>query len=427
MGSMFGGGKQTTETSPWKPAQGALENILNQAGKLFDEQGGVNAEFIEREIANLTPEMQEAVKNLVNTDKFQNMAQGIQDSIKSGQSAIGQATGGLGALAQQGITSENLNAMAKDLYDSDLVKSQKESLGKEVQSGLAKSVQGINQAAGGSGSMGSSRAGVAEGVAIGEASEAYATGAANIENAARTSAYTQALGTLQGNQQTALGSLSAMGQLGASGMGAVSGAYGQMGNLLNTGFQNQLTGAGITQSQAQNILNNKWFNATGQQNAGWNNLNNYLGIAGSIGGMGSQTTSSGGGSGLGGALVGAAGQMGSAAIGAGGWAGMFSDARLKDNVELVEKCHVRVNAEGEEYVVPALYKWEWNAKAIQLFAEQKFDRIPPAFGVIAQDLEEFGFERFVGHVLSEVDGLEGEVLSVDYASLMAYIFQGDVV
>ncbi|MGL5964496.1 MAG: hypothetical protein ACRCZ2_08930, partial [Fusobacteriaceae bacterium] len=270
MGSKGNSSSSTTENSPWKPAQGALENILNGAQDLFDKQGGINAEFIEKEIADLTPEMQEAVKNLVNTEKFQNMAQMGQDAVQQGMSGIGQATGMLGGLAQTGITSENLNQMAKDLYDSELVSSQKEQLGADIDKSLSKQVQGINQASAGSGNMGSSRAGVAEGVAITGANEALATGSAAIENAARQQAYGQALGTLQGNQSTALG---AAGQLGNLGLGSV-GQLGNLSDIYQQGLSNSLTGAGILQNQQQNILNNKWFNATGQQNAGWNNLNN---------------------------------------------------------------------------------------------------------------------------------------------------------
>lgn len=416
MGKLFGSGSTAnkTETSPWAPAEDALKDILGQAGDLFDKQGGINAEWIDKQIADLTPEMQEYVKNAVNTDAFKDMATGIQQGIQTGQSNIGQATGGLGGLAQQGITGADINKLAGELYDSDLVKSQKGQLGKDIESGLAKSTQAINQAAGGSGNMGSSRAGVAEGVAIGEAADAYASGAASIDNAARQSAMGQAIGTLAGNQSTALGAFGQMGQLGVSGMGATSNAYGQMGSLWNSALNNQLQGAGIGQSHNQNILNNNWFNAQGQQNAGWNNLNNYLGIAGSIGGMGSTTTGSGGNSGLGGALVGAAGSLGSAWIGK-------SDQRLKDNIEVVKEAHTRVNPEGVVYPVPTLYKWDWNSKALALFAEDGFEHIPPAFGVMAQELEATGFEKFVEYVETSVPGLDGKVRVVNYPALLLYV------
>lgn len=390
----MGSSKQesTTETSPWGPAQDALKNILSQAGQLFDKNGGINAEFIDKELADLTPEMQGAIKNLLNNEGMKDFINSSMDSIKTGVSSIGQASGILANLAQGGgnITADQLNKEAEKLYDSELVASQKAQLQKSVQEGVDKNIQGINQRAGAAGGMGSSRAGVAEGVAIGEGQEAFATGAANIENAARQSAYAQALTAAQQNQQTQYGAAGALGSLGTS-----SGQLGaQLGSLSNALNQNALQGAGILQQQAQNVLNNKWLNAYGKQNAGWDILNKYLGVAGTIGSMGgsSKTEGKGGGN-------------------------LFSDARLKDDVEVLQE--ESVTEEGEP--IPAFYSWKWNAKAIALFAEQKYEHVPPAFGVIAQELDLTGFERFIVRIPTSVEGLDGSVMMVDYDSLMDYI------
>lgn len=342
MGSLFGdkgGGSSTTETAPWKPAQGALEQILGDAGQIYDKNGGLNGNWIDKQIADLTPEMQQAVKDMLNSDQMKQTIGQINQAGQQGMSGIGQATGILGGLANQGITSENINQMAKDLYDTEMVQSQKEQMGKDIEHGLNKRVQGINQAAAGSGSMGSSRAGVAEGVATGEAADAYATGAAGIENAARTQAYGQALGTLQGNQSTALG---AAGQLGSIGLGSGNMMLGGLGSQ-NQILQNQLTGAGILQNQNQNILNNQWFNQQGQANAGWDNINKYLGIAGSIGGMGGTSTSNQQSSSGGGMkdIIGTAASI----------AGIFSDASMKTKVKATGK---KTKGGHREY------EWEWN-------------------------------------------------------------------
>lgn len=385
MGSLFGGGSSSSssESSPWAPAQDALKDILAQAGNLFDQQGGINAEWIDKNIADLTPEMQQAVKDLMGSDSMKETLGTIQQGVQSGISGIGQATGALGGLTQQGITSEDINKMAEDLYDSDMVASQKEQLGKDVQAGLAKNVQGINQASAGSGNMGSSRAGVAEGVAIGEASDAIAQGGASIENAARTSAYGQALGTLQGNQSTALG---AAGQLGQLGLGAgnlgVSSLTGQ-----NQILQNQLQGALIGQNQNQNVLNNQWFNQQGSANAGWDAINKYLGVAGSVGGMGGTSSSSGGtGSSLGGILG-----MGSSIAGI---AGMFSDASLKKNVKATGKKTKGGNKE---------YEWEWNDSAKKRVGKKGKDK-----GVLAQEVakknpEAVGENKKAGRLMVDYD------------------------
>lgn len=377
MGKLFGGGSssQTSESSPWKPAQSALEQILKDAGSIYDQQGGLNGNWIDKNIADLTPEMQGAIKDLLGSDSMKETIGTINQGVQSGISGIGQATGMLGGLANQGITSDKINEMAKDLYDSELVASQKEQLGADVQKSLDKNVQGINQASAGSGNMGSSRAGVAEGVAIGEASDAIATGGAAIENAARTSAMSQALGTLQGNQSTALG---AAGQLGQLGLG--SGNLG-LGSLTgqNQILQNQLQGALIGQNQNQNILNNQWFNQQGQANAGWDNLSKYLGMAGSIGGMGGTNTTTG--SGGGGSTLGNIVGMGTSIMGGLGAMG-FSDASLKKKVKATGKKTKGGNKE---------YEWEWNDSAKKRVGKKGKEK-----GVLAQEVAKNGSKKAVG-------------------------------
>lgn len=361
MGKLLGGGSsqsQTTESNPWGPAQDALKKILADAGSIYDAQGGINGNWIDKELADLTPEMQQAVKDMLNSDAMKQTIGNINQAAQQGMSGIGQAQGALGGLTQQGITADNINKMASELYDSEMVAQQKEQLGKDVQASLDKNVQGINQRASGSGSMGSSRAGVAEGVAIGEASDAIAQGGAAIENAARGQAYGQALGTLQGNQSTALG---AAGQLGSLGLGSgnlMSGTLGAQQNILG----NQLTGAGILQNQAQNVLNNNWFNQTGQANAGWDNLSKYLGIAGSIGGMGGSSTTTGGSSGN--ALSNIVG-MGTSIMGGLGAMG-FSDISMKKKIKKKKGSKDK-------------YEWEWNESAKKAAGKKGKDK-----GVLAQ-------------------------------------------
>lgn len=342
MGKLSGSSSsQTTESNPWGPAQEALKKILADAGSIYDAQGGLNGNWIDKEIADLTPEMQQAVKDMLGSDAMKQTIGNINQAAQQGMSGIGQAQGALGGLTQQGITGADINKLAGELYDKDTVDRQTAELTKNVQAGLDKNVQSINQAASGSGNMGSSRAGVAEGVAIGEASDAIASGSAAIQNAASQQALAGALGTLQGNQSTALGAAGQLGQLGLGSGNLMSGTLGAQQNIL----QNSLTGAGILQNQAQNVLNNKWFNQTGQANAGWDNLSKYLGMAGSIGGMGGSQTTTGGNSGSSantaigvGAILGGLGQMG------------FSDMSMKKKIK-------KKKGSKDEY------EWEWNKSA----------------------------------------------------------------
>lgn len=392
MGKLFGGNSggsssQTTESSPWGPAKDALEQILGDAGSIYDEQGGINGNWIDKNIADLTPEMQGAIKDLLGSDAMKETIGTINQGVQSGISGIGQATGMLGGLANQGITSDKINEMAKDLYDNELVASQKEQLGQDVQKGLDKNVQALNQQSSGSGNMGSSRAGVAQGVMTGEAMDAVAQGGAAIENSARTNAYSQALGTLQGNQSTALG---AAGQLGQLGLG--SGNLG-LGSLTgqNQILQNQLQGALIGQNQEQNVLNNQWFNQQGQANAGWDNLSKYLGIAGAIGGMGGSSTTTGGSSqGTVGGLQGLVGLGSSVA----GLAGMFSDASLKKNVKATGKKTKGGNKE---------YEWEWNDSAKKRVGKKGKDKGVLAQEVAKKDKSAVGKDKKTGRLMVDYD------------------------
>lgn len=360
MGSKNKTQTSTSESKPWAPAIPHLENILNQADKLFDAQGGINKEFINKELADLTPEMKDTVMGMINNPQFTEIANQMKDVAAGGQAGVGQASGVLGGLTQQGISGKDINDLAAQLYDSDTVKSQTEQLGKDVQDALGKEIQGLNQRASASGGMGSSRAGVAEGVATGKAADAMAQGSAQIQNAARQQAYGQALGTLQGNQQTALG---AAGQLGNLGMGQL-GFLNNAGGMLQQDISNKLTGSGILQNQAQMGKDYDWFNKTGQQNAGWDAINKYLGVAGGIGGMGGTTTGTT-------TMPGRSGWETALGIGTTlGGAYLMSDVTTKKNIKRKKK-----GKGGKE----STYEWEWNKSA-----EKRTGAKGKSAGVLAQ-------------------------------------------
>ena len=360
MGKSSQSSSSTTTSNPWDPAIPHLENILNQADKLFNESGGINQEWIDKEIAGLSPEMQGMINQAISDPKFNQLAGAMSDAATQGSAGLGQGQGMLGGLAQQGVTGKDINELASELYDSDMVQSQKEQIGKDVGQQLGKAVQGINQGASASGGMGSSRAGVMEGVAHGEAADAIASGSAAVENAARQQAYGQALGTLQGNQSTALG---AAGNLTNSGLGAL-GVMGNLGNLYLNQTGQGLGAAGALQDYNQNVLNNKWFNQQGAQNQGWNNLSKYLGVAGSIGGMGGTSTSTGTSTtkpNIMNQMIG----LGSVA------AGFFSDASLKK----------KVKRKGQTKDGTNKYEWEWNKKGEKVTGKKGKES-----GVLAQDI-----------------------------------------
>ena len=365
MGSFFKSkpAKSSSESTPWSEAIPALKTILGDASKLYEESGGINQDFVKKSVANLTPEMQSTVSNLLsNPDMVKNL-NSISEAAGGGTQGISTAAGLLTDMSSKGLISDQINQMSSSLYDSDLVKSQVNQLGQDVREQLGANIQDLNQASTSTGNMGSSRAGVAEGVAKGKAAEAIASGSADIQNAARQSAQNTALSTLQGNQ---VSQLSAANQLGGLGLGA-----GNLQSGLTSGYnqatQNQLTGAGILQNQAQNVADTDWYNQVGQQQQGWTNLGNLAGVATGIGGMGGTSTGTqkAGGQSTFNQLLGGA----STVAGIGGMFG-FSDASLKKNVKKI----------GEDEQGNSRYEWEWNKSANKKGLKGK------SSGVLAQEV-----------------------------------------
>lgn len=413
------GSKQPSNTSqttnPWKPAEDSLKNILANAGQLFDQTGGINAEWVDKEIADLTPELQTTIRDMVSQEGFQDLAKQIQSGAVSGMEGISQANNLLyqTAKGENGVTGADLNALAKELYQSDRVQSQVDTLGKNVREQLAGETQAINQRAIAAGGMGSSRAGVAEGVAQGKAAEAIAQGSAAIQNEAMGSALNQALATLQQNQSTKASAANALGSLGIQ-----SGSLmGSTSSIINQGLENALKGSSVLQSYEQSKLDNQWANAMGAQTAGWDNLYRYLNAAGTIAGFGAASTYSSPSS----SYLGQAGQGAVAGFASGAASSMLSDKRLKDNI--IELAPVSEGIyEGQPVPIPALYEWEWNAKGLELAGDQSFVNI----GAIAQELLELGLTDLVDEInVSDHPNEEiaemGSVYVVNYPALFAYI------
>lgn len=376
MGKLFGGGTKTStqtgtsETKPWEKAIPYLENILKNADQLYNAQGGINADFIDKQIAPLEPEMKDAVKNMIESPGFKQLSSNIMQASQAGMGGIGKGAGVLGEAAEGGlgISSQDINKLAKDLYKGEVVQSQVDQLGKNVREQLGEQIQGINQQAVSTGGMGSSRAGVEEGVAKGRAAEAIASGSAQIQNQAIQDAMNRAQSIAQGNVGTRMQGAQGAGQLGLGAGNLQSG----LGAIQNQMTQNQLQGAGILQNQSQNVLNTDWINQVGQQQAGWDALSKYLGMIGPIGGMGGSGTQTGttktpGQSGFN-QLLGLGSTAGGLMQGMGsmGW----SDASLKKKVKKT----------GEKDGV-STYQWEWNKSA-----EKKLGLKGKAKGVLAQDV-----------------------------------------
>lgn len=341
----------TSESSPWKPAQDQLKDILSQAQDQYDKTGGLDGNWIDKQFPDLTDEMKSSLTNLASSGNLKQVTDNVNQITAGASSNVNNASNTLNGLANGGITSDQINQLAGSLYDNDTVKSQVQQLTDDGNQNLDRQVQGLNQSANSSGNMGSSRAGVAQGVMTGETNKAIARGTADIQNTARTNAYNQAIGTLQNNQATNLNAANSLGSLGMNQGQLQANNAGIYQNML----QNQATAANTTQTQAQGQADNNWFNQVGNSNAGWDNLSKYLQTVGSIGGMGGTSNTSGSSSTSGGgssmlSTVMGAGSTGAGIIGSGAQAGWWSDASMKKNVKKTGK-----TKDGT-----TTYDWDWN-------------------------------------------------------------------
>lgn len=279
----------SSQTNPWEEAIPTLKKILEDANEIYDQQGGINADWIEKEFADMAPELQQALYDMLNAQGMKDMLGSMDQAIKSGMSGIGQASSVLGDFASGNMayTADDINQMAAELFNSELVASQTQMLADTVNEQLSGQINTLNQQASTSGNMGSSRAGVAEGVATTGAAEEIATGTAQITNAAMQDAYGQAMKTLGFNQKSQADAAKALGQLGI--------ASGQLGGQWMQGYNSvldqQLKAGMIIQQYNQNKLDNDWFNQQGQANMGWAQLDKLLGITAPIAGMGGSTES----------------------------------------------------------------------------------------------------------------------------------------
>lgn len=365
---MGGGGNTTTNsvTKPWKEAEPYLKRLMAEAENAYDSAGGLNAEYIERELADLDPTFRATLMEMMETPAFKEMASELSTASSKGLAGVETGTNVLGKAAGGGmnISADQINEMAAKLYQSDLVDNQIKQLTSDVKEGLASNIQGLNQQAVASGGMGSSRAGVAEGVAMTGAAKAISEGSQQIRNAAMADAMANANNTLTGNRAAQIGSAEAAGNLGIQSGNLTTAAS----DIYNKGLSTSAAAGGVYQDYLQSLKDLEYENAYGNANSGWQNLANLYNIVGSMGGQGGQSTLSGSGvsntnAAIGGAAAGAGigGTIGNGygaaiggALGAIGGAASNSDPTMKKKIKRTKK--------GSK-TSPAEYSWEWNDSA----------------------------------------------------------------
>ncbi|EGS2542676.1 hypothetical protein I8K56_004720 [Salmonella enterica] len=245
-----------------------------------------------------------------------------QNQLNSGLALQGQAQGMLGKFAN--MTQEDYQKGFQSEYNGDLVKEQIAGLTSDVNDWYLGATQSLNQNATQTGNMGSSRAGVAQGVLGGQAAKAISSGSLQYRTAEESAAQNRYMSYL-GMQQSGANALANL-----AGQQISNGAnfYGQgMGyqSQYNAGWlqnqQNALNVGSIMQQQQQNQLDVMRQNSLQQQSpalARLGYMNQFLGPIANYSTTGSKTTTTvmpQQGNGMMGGIMGAAGAVAGAYFG----------------------------------------------------------------------------------------------------------------
>lgn len=312
-----------------KDMQSLLNNVISNSQGMPDYQ-----------YAGLNDTQRNALEALISgrdQSTLQGQSEYLNDqSIKFSSAGLNQANDAAATFNRySNMSNADYNQMIADATNSGLVNTQKEISTRNIQKALDKNVNQLNQAASGTGNMGSSRAGVAQGVMTGEAMTAIGDANAAIDQ----NAYQNAINSVNnqiGSSLSAAGQLSSQGlnfsQMGMSGLNSSMGWNNQILNNKIADLNNMFSAGSIYQQDSQNNMNTNWYNQINKDNpylGQFQLLYNTLGgTAGwSTSGTGTSTSkTSGGSSGFGGALGGLAG------AGIGGWLGGSTGAGIGSSV-----------------------------------------------------------------------------------------------
>lgn len=250
MGGLFK--KKSSKTTTTEDTKNQNLFAQNKTGMAMFNQGIEQANTMNIpgfELAQFSTQYNNAANNLLNGADYSYLTDAADYMGGIGQS---QLTSGLGLQSQaQGMLSKFANMTQADYqkgfaseYNSDLVNEQIAGLKSDVNDWVGGQVSNLNVNAAGSGNMGSSRAGVAQAVTIGQGAKAVASGSLQYRTAEESAAQNRYMSMLNIQQQGA----SQLANMANQQIG-----YGQSFYNQGMNYQNQYT-AGWLQNQ-QNAMN----------------------------------------------------------------------------------------------------------------------------------------------------------------------------
>lgn len=296
MGNLFGGSTKTTSsntstTSLNSTQQGYLDNIFSQALNNYNTTtstpyytGETYAAMTDAQKANLANSSAYATNSLNTANALTSMGASLAGNYQNAQDAIGQYQ----TAANTDATAANI-AAASQYADNPYIADQIDAANRDVSRILnEQTLPGIDRQASAAGSLNSSRAGVAAGIAQRGAADRMADTAATI----RGNAYSQGLTLAQQDRQNQLSALSNIigdySGLASSGLSALS-----QGTALGTAANNTITANDAALQADQQGLDTAAFNQwQGQDTRNTTALNNLYSIIGANN-WGSTTTSTG--------------------------------------------------------------------------------------------------------------------------------------
>ena len=256
--SLFGSSAKSKVTvAPSSQVDALLRQIVSNA------QGMNNGQFVGREMAGFNQNQSAALSGLANSDVQKQLAalytprtqQGLDQMNALAQRYQSMANGG-------GVTGQAVNDYSKSLNNSALAQA----------TGKAAS----NVSLGNGSDSGSLRRASAQGAAL---------ASANTNLSRSIDGKNMGINNLQNNEAFQRGILGA--QTGLAGQNLNLGAQGVQAT--QQAIQNQLLAGNLQQQQDQARANLNWENAIGNQQFGWNQLNNQLNVLNSVSPMAGYT------------------------------------------------------------------------------------------------------------------------------------------
>lgn len=259
---LFGGASSSKTTV--RP-DSRVEDLLRQIVQNAQNQQANDSGYTNRELAGLNDYQNSALQNMINSGVLNQVSDMYTGRTQQGLDQMNQLASQYQNMAGKGIGANDVNQFKSGLNNSALAQS----------TGKASA----NVSLGNGSDSGSLRRAAAQGNKL---------NSANTNLSRSISSGNTAIGNLMDNASFQRGMLGAQGALAGQNVN-----LGQIGtNAQQQAINNRLQAGNIMQQQSNAENQNNWQNAIGQQQYGWNQLNNQLNVLNNVSPMAGYTIKS---------------------------------------------------------------------------------------------------------------------------------------